>query len=323
MSLGVDWAWGPDWCVRSVVAMAWIGALARFVPAGSGHFWIRFLTALAVVATVPWRWHGGMAGDGWGLWQGGNPGWVTGGMMLWSVGAAVICLRRLAGWLRVRSWCQGIEDSVEAGRWREAWTWAGGVAGIRGSLPMRVVPGLRSPAVWVGRGTCLLVPENATDWSPERCRRVCLHEAGHVRGGDAWLHRIWMLVDVVQWWNPVWWWLRSRMELELEKLADAWVVAEGRGSAREYARDLVDSVEPGMLGLPSWGGCGRLEERVDALLRAKGPGAVAGGMVAMTLAAISVVVLAVVFRGPATSAPDATAARDAEWRMAANPFPAE
>jgi beta-lactamase regulating signal transducer with metallopeptidase domain len=132
-----------------------------------------------------------------------------------------------------------------------------------------------------------------------------------------------MLVDVVQWWNPVWWCVRSRMELELEKLADAWVVAEGRGSAREYARDLVDSVEHGMLGLPSWGGRGGLEERVEALLKARGAGAVSGGMLAMALAVVSVLVLAVVFRGPATSAPDATAVRDAEWRMAANPFPAE
>lgn len=323
MSFGVDWAWGLDWCVRSVVAMAWIGVLARFAASGSGRRWVRAVTVLAAVATVPWRWHGGISGDGWGLWNGGEPALGTGWTMLWSVGAGVMCLRRLAGWMRVRSWCREGSAPTNAGNWREAWTWAAGVAGIRGDLPIRVVRGLRSPAVWVGRGTWLLVPEDAADWSPERCRRVCLHEAGHVRGGDAWLHRIWMLVDVVQWWNPVWWWVRSRMELELEKLADAWVVAEGRGSAREYARDLVDWVERGMHGLPSWGGNGGLEERVDALLRARGPGTVAGGMVAMTLAAISVVVLAVVFRGPATSAPDATAIRDAEWRIAANPFPAE
>jgi hypothetical protein len=41
----------------------------------------------------------------------------------------------------------------------------------------------------------------------------------------------------------------------------------------------------------------------------------------MVLAGVSVVGLAVLFRGPAPARMDAALVQDAEWRMAANPFP--
>jgi hypothetical protein len=112
------------------------------------------------------------------------------------------------------------------------------------------------------------------------------------------------------------------MELELEKLADGWVLRGSRGGAREYVRDLLDCVESGMTGVASWGGSGGLEERVSFLLRPQRVGDGRGACLSMVLAAVSVVGVAVLFRGPARANVDAALVRDAEWRMAANPFPA-
>jgi beta-lactamase regulating signal transducer with metallopeptidase domain len=208
------------------------------------------------------------------------------------------------------------------GFWRTAWNDAASATGVDPDIQIRVVAGLRSPAVWVGQGVWLLIPAEAVAWSTDVCRRVCLHEAGHVAGRDAWLHRVWLVIDVLQWWNPLWWGLRARMELELEKLADGCVVRGDRGDSREYVRDLLDCVESGMRGVASWGGSGGLEERVSFLLRPQRVGDGWGAWLAMVLAALSVVGLAILFRGPAPARMDAALVRDAEWRMAANPFPA-
>jgi hypothetical protein len=322
MSFGMEWSWGGEWWLRAALAMGWLWALGRLLASRGNRAWIRGMTLLALLAALPWCWHGGSEGREWALWKAGGIGTTQAWIIAWATGATVMLLRRGAGWLRIRSWCRNGMSGEEAGAWRAAWNHAASRAGVEADVVVRVIPGLRSPAVWVGRRVWLLVPAHAAGWSDEVCRRVCLHEAGHVAGGDAWLHRVWMVVDVLQWWNPLWWGLRARMELELEKLADGWVLRGDRGGAREYVRDLLDCVESGMKGVASWGGSGGLEERINCLLRPYRAGSGWGAWVAMILAGVSVVGLAVLFRGPAPARMDAAVVRDAEWRMAANPFPA-
>jgi len=322
MSFGVDGSWGVEWWIRAAVGMAWLWALARLLASRGNHAWIRILTLLALIAALPWCWHGGTDGREWALWKAGGIGTTQAWIIAWAIGATVMLLRRAAGWVRIRSWCRAGMAGMQVGVWRAAWNDAASATGVDPDIEVRVVAELRSPAVWVDKRVWLLIPAEAASWSADACRRVCLHEAGHVAGGDAWLHRVWMVIDVLQWWNPLWWGLRARMELELEKLADGWVVRADRGISREYVRDLLDCVESGMKGVASWGGSGGLEERVSFLLRPRRAEDGWGACLAMILAAMSVVGLAVLFRGPAPARMDAALVRDAEWRMAANPFPA-
>lgn len=323
MNFGVDWSGGPEWWIRSGIAVAWLGWVTRCRVIQGSRAWVWMATSLALVASIPWRWHGGMTGTGWSVGgdASGSMGTLGGGLtVLWALGAVVVLARRVCGAWRLHSWCRDGERLPPGHRWHRAWDQAAVAVGLAPGVCVRRIPGLRTPAVWVGRRTWLLIPRSADDWPLETCRRVCLHEAGHVRGGDGWLQWLWLAVDVLQWWNPLWWRMRGRLELELEKLADAVVVDGVGGSPRDYVADLLSCAERGLAGVASWGGDGGLEERVEALLQ-RGTMKRLRGLIA-GLALATLVLLTLLFRGPAPSAVAADPiAADADLRLTAIPFP--
>jgi len=193
--------------------------------------------------------------------------------------------------------------------------------GGKAQVKIRFVEGLASPAIWMRRVPWLVLPTDAAAW-PEGMRgRVCRHELAHAFGGDAWLHRSWLLIDVVQWWNPLWWGLRARLALELEKRADEWVTGGDLVEAQAYCRELVGRIADGVPGAPAWGGCGGLEERVGHLLdrRTTNRSRLAGW--SWLVATVSVVSLVLLFRGPTPSRPSPGMAAEAEMRLSAEAFP--
>lgn len=325
MNFGLEWSGVSEWLIRSGAVMGWLWLINRCPQLRGSRVTVWLTTFVALAGSVPWRWHGGVVGTGWSVDTGDSPfrtiGQVCG--WAWMAGAAAVVARRVCGSWRIHTWCRGGVRPARDHRWSNAWRWATERLGLSGRMEVRFVSGLRTPAVWVGWRTWLLVPASASEWAPETCRRVCLHEAGHLRGGDCRLQWLWLAVDVLQWWNPLWWQVRARLELELEKLADAWVVEAGGATPREYAGDLLACAERGLAGVASWGGGGDLEERVDALLRRTSARRFRGAMVGIAL--LSAVLFAMLFHGPSPrdhGQDGGHTASDELLRRTANPFPA-
>jgi len=320
---GIEWVGGFEWAVRAGLGMGVLWAASRLQASRAGRPWLTAVTLLAGVLSLPWSWSWGGNSLVWEWPSRIGNGADAGGWALavWAMGAGWVLLRRGLGLVRILAWCRVESRGPAVDAWRQSWGRVTETAGVECGLKIRVVEGLPSPAIWMGRGPWLLLPTDAMDW-PEATRgRVCRHELAHVLGGDAWLHRGWLLIDVVQWWNPLWWGLRGRLGLELEKRADDSAIGGDLGEARVYCRELMERVSAGVTGVPAWGGSGGLEERVGHLLarRRLEDSWVLGGT--WWVAVASVVLLAFLMRGPTPAGSSPGMATEAELRLSAVAFP--
>lgn len=122
------------------------------------------------------------------------------------------------------------------------------VAGWAASLGVRM-PALRddpracSPYVWSFGRTCLVIPVHTLAAVPPKGRAaVLVHELAHLRRGDHWLAHAELLLAVVLWWHPLFWFARARLRLWGELACDAWAVASVPDATIDYATVLVDAV---------------------------------------------------------------------------------
>ena len=68
---------------------------------------------------------------------------------------------------------------------------------------------------------------------------LVVHELAHLKRRDHWVRWLELLVAGVYWWNPVVWWVCSRMREAEEQCCDAWVVWAMPQRARSYAAALL------------------------------------------------------------------------------------
>ncbi len=104
---------------------------------------------------------------------------------------------------------------------------------------------------------------------------VVNHELAHVSRWDAGLNLMQLLVQAVFWFNPVVWWLNSRIRIEREKCCDEIAIARSRITAKQYCLAVVNTIEKSIRPAPetcilsSVGSTKQLEERIKSMLHAK------------------------------------------------------
>ena len=125
-------------------------------------------------------------------------------------------------------------------------------ADIASELRFRTRPGVISavgtfsPFLWhplCGR-PCVVFPARLLEQlSPVSVGAILRHELVHLRRGDAWRHRVELLVLMLWWWLPLSWIARRRLR-ELEELcADAEVLRSNPQGAKAYGHALLDADE--------------------------------------------------------------------------------
>lgn len=146
---------------------------------------------------------------------------------LWLASSATIAVIVLASWLalarRRRQWRDAIvNDEVVL------------VAPVTGPA----VVGLVSPRI--------VLPEWALTLDAASIDLILRHEREHVRAGDAWLMHFAVAAVVAMPWNPLVWWMASRLRLAVELDCDARVVgvrADSSADALAYGELLLAVVE--------------------------------------------------------------------------------
>src|SRR6185436_12274721 len=81
----------------------------------------------------------------------------------------------------------------------------------------------RQPALLVTWGSIrptVLLPFGAEGWSDERIRVVLTHELAHIRRHDWVVQILAELVRCTYWFNPLMWWVCSRLRQEGERACD-------------------------------------------------------------------------------------------------------
>jgi beta-lactamase regulating signal transducer with metallopeptidase domain/DUF4097 and DUF4098 domain-containing protein YvlB len=69
---------------------------------------------------------------------------------------------------------------------------------------------------------------------------MLLHELAHIKRGDLWVHGFYMLLQVVYWYNPLLWLVRSQMHHLRELCCDATVARLLKERISEYRQTLID-----------------------------------------------------------------------------------
>jgi bla regulator protein blaR1 len=126
-------------------------------------------------------------------------------------------------------------------RWRQvraAWR-AGSPVSLNLPIPALVSPMRMEPGVFGIFRPLLLLPDGLREHlTPEQFQAIVAHELCHVRRRDNLSSAIHMLVEALFWFDPVVWWIRTRLIEERERACDEAVLGMGR-DPRNYAQGIV------------------------------------------------------------------------------------
>jgi uncharacterized protein (TIGR03435 family) len=142
--------------------------------------------------------------------------------IVWAIGFLAITMARCRSWLRVRA-------ALRAG------------TPIELPIPLRalITPGAEEPGV-VGllRPVLILPAQLLEHLNPPQLSAILTHELCHVRRRDNLFAAIHMIVEAIFWFNPLVWWIGSRMVEERELACDEEVLRMGSEPA-DYVEGIL------------------------------------------------------------------------------------
>lgn len=156
--------------------------------------------------------------------------WVA---MLWLCGVFLFLARMASGAFAIRGLLKET-CAVPGEEWSACLAEAQSTLGIGGRVHLRLAgEGFIPSATGLFRKTILL-PDEALRWTKEQRRLVLLHELGHFRRGDLWIHALGRIACAVHWFNPFVWALQHQLSVEREYAVDEMVVGHGV-APKDYA----------------------------------------------------------------------------------------
>ncbi len=234
--------------------------------------------------------------------------WLLG---IWLTGAVVLLMRllrsRISLW-RTASRATALEDGsvfdeIESIR---------NELGIRRPVVVQLGAPGTMPMVWGVFRSCLLLPEDARNWSLGRLRSVLLHELSHLRRADPLGLLVGHLAAIWHWPNPLAWIALRRLRSEAERACDDAVLRSGIVPS-DYATEILDSsvqLEPAKLASAAFmmARPRGIELRITQILdrdRNRRPLARPTSMIAGALASIFAITIAVLGAKQEEEEPDA------------------
>jgi HEAT repeat protein len=167
-------------------------------------------------------------------------------VVVWMLGVVLFSARLVAGFAalsRMRRNGRPADASVE-----ELAEACAARLGLHAVPRVIVSPNVAMPctAGWVR--PVILLPDEHSDWAPERLEVVLLHELSHIRRMDIVPHLLSEFARVVYWFNPLVWLAAARLRAEAERATDDRVVHAG-AKPSDYAAHLLDIVRRAR---PAW-----------------------------------------------------------------------
>jgi len=145
---------------------------------------------------------------------------------VWSCGFAVVLMRWLREWLRLRSCARSAQPFHR-----------------KLPIPAVTVSTALEPGVFGIARPLLLLPHGITDrLTAEEFDAIVAHELCHVRHRDNLIAAVQMLVEAVFWFHPLVWWIGGRLLQERERACDEEVLRAG-GDPRIYAEGILKVCE--------------------------------------------------------------------------------
>ena len=190
------------------------------------------------------------------LTAGPRLGWKAVAMMGWILGLAVFTGLLAHRITRLRRWHKNQVEKKTIPVWYYEILVRTADRLKLGRLPAIVFSDeAKAPAVYGVFRPVLLLPAVYLDsLSEEDAEHVLLHELAHLKRGDLWLHGLFLLIQIVYWFNPLIIWARRQMKHVREVCCDLTVASLLKEKTVKYretllstARELLtESAEPGM-----------------------------------------------------------------------------
>jgi hypothetical protein len=322
-------AWGLRLVLALPLAWLWLALACRLGAPAHGRWRAWGVTAWLFALALPLRWP--LPGPDWiPTWPAALTGVGSGFagfpmpalLALWLLGALGIAGRHWRARRRLLSWRSAppARDPAWSHSAHSLASLAPAPARFTPGWEFRFVPGLGSPALLGGHPPVLFLPPTARNWDAATRADVLRHEAEHLRWGDPWLLRMWSALELICWWHPVWYALRPRLALELERAVDAAVVRGRSDGGRTYAALLLElAAAPEGSGLAALA-THPLEQRLRAIL--DGAGRPPGVSAWFGLLAAGLTFLGLGLALASTWGAYDPLVGDAALRWQANPFPA-
>jgi len=222
--------------------------------------------------------------------------------VVWAFGFLAIVLARWRSWVRVRA-VLGAGTPVE----------------LPIAVPALITDGMEEPGVVGFLRPVLMLPRGLLDQlNPRQLGAVLSHELCHVRRRDNFFAAVHMVVEAVFWFNPLVWWIGSRMVEERELACDEEVLRMGCEPADyvegilKVCRFYTESSLPCVSGVTSADVKKRLRSILAGSIAQELNGAKKIALATIGLAALVAPVLIGVLNAPAVLAQD-----DTDWQVKA------
>jgi bla regulator protein blaR1 len=182
--------------------------------------------------------------------------WPEALFAVWLFSFAVLLIRRVLAWMRLRAVCRSAADVA-----------------MDSPIPVRVAQSSRfEPGVFGLFRPVLLLPQGILEALTEaEFRAIAAHEFAHVQRRDNLTSAIHMLVETLFWFHPLVWWIGAKLIDERERACDEAVLDAG-SNPHVYAQGIVNVckyyVESPLACAAGIGG-GTLRERIADVLHAR------------------------------------------------------
>lgn len=114
--------------------------------------------------------------------------------------------------------------------------------GLRVRPRLFLAPAQAMPATWGVFRPSILLPREASGWSPERLRHVLWHEMAHIRRKDVLLAALAAPARALLWFHPLLWIAWKAVARAREAACDDIVLAMGQADPADYSHDLLEIV---------------------------------------------------------------------------------
>jgi beta-lactamase regulating signal transducer with metallopeptidase domain len=114
-----------------------------------------------------------------------------------------------------------------------------------------------SPAVFGVFRPVLLMPVTFRTMDPRDTEHILLHELAHIKRGDLWVHAVYMILQIIYWFNPLLWIIRRTLQNLRELCCDATVARLLKEDTVYYRQTLLETAR-GLLAEPVHPGLGLL-----------------------------------------------------------------
>jgi beta-lactamase regulating signal transducer with metallopeptidase domain len=161
--------------------------------------------------------------------------WVV---AFWGLGVALLSLRLLSGWLRIRK-VRALAAPVGDALWQQRFDAL--CQRLRVSRPVRLLTStaVAVPIVVGWLKPVVLVPAGLfTELAPRQLEAILAHELAHVRRHDYLVNLLQNIAETIFFFHPAVWWVSGQLRKEREHCCDD-VASRECGGAVGYARALV------------------------------------------------------------------------------------